>query len=254
LDELEKLAPLSWQEDFDNAGLQVGDASQEARAALLCVDVTEEVVDEALQKACNLIVSHHPLAFRPFKSLTGKTYVERCLMKACKEGLCIYAAHTNLDNAPGGVNYQMASMLGLENVRILSPDPQKGGAGSGAIGELPADEAALDFLLRLKNVFHLAALKHSALPAKPLRRIALCGGSGAFLWKEALQAGADAFVTGEAKYNDFFDVEGRILLAAIGHYESEACTKELFQSIISKKFPTFALYFSRLNSNPVKYL
>ena len=124
LKEIEEYAPLPLQEGFDNAGVQVGDVNQPAHGALLCLDVTEEVIDEALELGCNLIISHHPLAFRPFKSLTGKSYIERCLMKACKYDLVIYAAHTNLDNANGGVNFKLAELIGLQNVRVLSPQKQ----------------------------------------------------------------------------------------------------------------------------------
>ena len=121
LKEIERYAPLPLQESFDNAGVQAGDVNQPASGALLCLDVTEEIVDEAIAKGCNLIISHHPLAFKPFKSLTGSTYIERCMMKACKYDLVIYAAHTNLDNAPGGVNFKLAEILGLQNIRVLSP-------------------------------------------------------------------------------------------------------------------------------------
>lgn len=124
LREIEHYAPLPLQEGFDNAGVQVGDVNQHATGVLLCLDVTEEVLDEAIEMGCNLIISHHPLAFKSFKSLTGSNYIERCMMKACKYDLVVYAAHTNLDNAVGGVNYRLAELIGLQNVRILSP--QKG--------------------------------------------------------------------------------------------------------------------------------
>ncbi len=358
LKEIEQYAPLPLQEGFDNAGVQVGDVNQEVTGVLLCLDVTEEVIDEALETGSNLIVSHHPLAFRAFKSLTGATYIERCLMKACKFDLVVYAAHTNLDNAVGGVNYRLAELIGLQNIRVLAP--QKGAllklvtfvpdgyadlmrntlfnagaghignydscsynlkgegtfrakegchpfcgeigavhtekevrietilpsyrkaavlrallsvhpyeepaydfypldnvweqAGSGVVGELPEEEDELSFLQRIKELFHVKCIKHSAFTGNPIREVALCGGSGAFLIKDAISYGADVFITGEAKYNDFYDVEDRILLAVIGHYESEVCTKEIFYNIISKKFPTFAVHFSNVNSNPVKYL
>ena len=358
LKEIEEYAPLPLQEGFDNAGVQVGDVNQPAHGALLCLDVTEEVIDEALELGCNLIISHHPLAFRPFKSLTGKSYIERCLMKACKYDLVIYAAHTNLDNANGGVNFKLAELIGLQNVRVLSPQKQallkivtfvpesyadlvrttlfnagagrignydsssfnlpgegtfranegchpfcgeigalhtekeirietilpafrKGAVmqallsvhpyeepafdfyllenrweqvGSGVVGELPEEEDEMSFLQRIKELFQVGCVKHSPLTGRPIREVALCGGSGAFLINDAINYGADIFITGEAKYNDFYDVEDRILLATIGHYESEVCTKEIFYSIISRKFPTFALHLSNVNSNPVKYL
>ena len=358
LKELETLAPLPLQESFDNAGVQVGDVEQEAVGALLCLDVTEAVVDEAIEKGCNLIISHHPLAFKPFKSLTGRTYVERCLIKACKYDLVIYAAHTNLDNAFGGVNYRLAEHIGLQRVRTLSPqknallklavfvpeahaevvrnalfdagaghighydkcsfnvtgegtfragentrpfcgetgklhyekevrietilpafrksvvtcallsahpyeepafdfyplDNAWNASGSGIIGELPESEKATDFLLRIKNTFRAVCVKHSALTEKPVCKVAVCGGSGAFLIPEAMAAGADVFVTGEAKYNDFLDVENKLLLAVIGHYETEICTKDIFFDFMSKKIPTFAVQISNRSSNPVKYL
>ena len=356
--EIELYAPLPLQESFDNAGVQVGDVNQEATGALLCLDVTEEVIDEAIEENCNLIIAHHPLAFRSFKSLTGRNYIERCMMKACKYDLVVYAAHTNLDNAVGGVNYRLAELIGLQNVRILSPQKEAllklvtfvpeshadlvrttlfnagagkvgnydsssfnlhgtgtfragegchpfcgevgelhtesevrietilpayrkgtvlrallsvhpyeepafdfyrlenswGQAGSGVVGELPEEEEELAFLQRIKDLFHVGCVKYSALTGNPIREVAICGGSGAFLINDAIAYGADVFITGEAKYNDFYDVEDRILLAVIGHYESEVCTKDIFYSIISKKFPTFAVLFSNVNSNPVKYL
>lgn len=255
LKEIERYAPLPLQEDFDNAGVQVGNVNQPATGALLCLDVTEEVIDEALELECNLIISHHPLAFKSFKSLTGATYIERCMMKACKHDLVVYAAHTNLDNAYGGVNFRLAEMIGLQNVRVLSPKPGSNNqAGSGIVGELLEDEDEMSFLQRIKYIFHVPCVKHSPLTGKTVREVALCGGSGAFLINEAVAYGADVFITGEARYNDFYNVEDRILLAVIGHYESEVCTKDIFYDILTKKFPTFALHFSNVNSNPVKYL
>lgn len=358
LKEIERHAPLSLQEDFDNAGVQVGNINQQATGALLCLDVTEEIVDEAINAGFNLIISHHPLAFKPFKSLTGKNYIERCMIKACKNDIVIYSAHTNLDNASGGVNYKLAEMFGLEEVRILSPQknnliklvtfvpedaaealrkalfkagaghignysscsfnaegsgtflamenthPYRGEigqlhmekeirietvfpsymkssvissllsvhpyeepafdlyklenawqqAGSGIIGNLPEWEDELIFLQRIKDVLNVECLKHSSLTGRKLRTVAICGGNGAFLINDATASGADIFITGEAKYNDFYDVENKILLAVIGHYESEICTKDIFFHIISKKFPTFAVQNSIVNSNPIKYL
>lgn len=358
LKEIELYAPLPLQENYDNAGVQVGDVNQYATGALLCLDVTEEVIEEAIDRGCNLIISHHPLAFRSFKSLTGRTYVERCMIKACKQDLVIYAAHTNLDNAYGGVNFRLAELLGLQNVRVLSPqedsllklvtyvpEAQAEGvrhalfnagagsignydccsynlqgegtfraqegchpfcgeigilhrerevrietvlpafkksavlrallsahpyeepaydfyplrnswaqAGSGVVGELPDAEDELDFLERVKAILKVDCVKYSKPTGRPVREVALCGGSGAFLIKDAIAYGADVLITGEAKYNDFYDVEDHILLAVVGHYESEVCTKDIFYNVISKKFPTFAVHFSNVNQNPVNYL
>lgn len=355
---LEEFAPLPLQDGFDNAGLQVGDPSQKARGILLCLDVTEEVVDEAIELDCNLIISHHPLLFKPLKSLTGKSYVERCVIKACKNDLVIYSAHTNLDNAYGGVNFHIAEKIGLQNIRVLSPKQDNllklvtfvpkaqaenvrnalfnagaGGignydscsfnvagegtfraselanpfvgeigevhteaeirievilpsfrkvavrrallathpyeepaydfyplsnswsrVGAGVVGELPTEEDEELFLQRLKTIFNLKSIKHSPFSGRKIREVALCGGSGAFLIPEAIAYGADAFITGEARYNDYYDVEDRILLAVIGHFESEVGTKELFYDIITKKIPNFAIHFSTVNTNPVNYM
>lgn len=358
LREIERLAPTALQESYDHTGLQVGDVNQPARGALLCVDVTEAVVDEAIAHDCNLIIAHHPLLFRPLRELTGADYVQRCVAKACRNNLVIYAAHTNLDNATGGVNYKLAELLGLRNTRILRPlsdgllklvtfvpeahadavraaladagaghigaydacsfssrgegrfrategcQPYVGTvgalhvepevrvetvlprhlrstvvrallaahpyeevaydlyplsnawsqAGSGAVGELAEPMSEADFLHHLKSVLRVPCVRHSALRNRPVRRVALCGGSGAFLWRDAAAAGADVFVTGEAKYNDYFDVEDSILLAVVGHYESERCTVDLFHEIISSKHPTFALRNSETSINPITYL
>ena len=355
---IEQLAPLPLQEDYDNSGLQVGDQSREATGVLLSIDVTENVIDEAIALGCNLIISHHPLAFRPFKSLTGKNYVERCMMKAIKNDIAIYAAHTNLDNAQGGVNFKLAEMLELQNVKILQPKenallkfvttvpvlhadsvrnalfnagaghignydscsynlkgegtfrPREGANphigeidtlhvepevrietvipimkkeevlrallavhpyeepvfdlfpianewgqnGSGVVGVLPEAMPEQEFLYLLKDIFNLPTIRHTKIEGREIRDVAICGGAGASLLPRAISYGADAFITGEARYNDYYDVEGRILLAVVGHYESEICTKDIFFDHISKKFPTFALHKSAFDSNPVKYL
>ena len=355
---IENLAPVPLQEDFDNSGLQVGDINREATAALLSLDVTESVIDEAVSLGCNLIISHHPLAFKPFKSLTGRTYIERCMIKAIKHDIVIYAAHTNLDNASQGVNFKLAEMLGLQQLRILSPkkdsllklvtfvpeshveyvrnalfnagagnignydscsfnlhgegtfranesaNPFVGNAGklhsekevrietvlpgfkqadvlrallsvhpyeepaydfyplkndwaqvgSGVVGVLPEPIPEQEFLYLLKDVFNLPTIRHTKLQNREIHDVALCGGAGAFLVPEAIAYGADAFITGEARYNDFYDVDSHLLLAVVGHYESEICTKEIFFDVISKKFPTFVVHKSAFDSNPVKYL
>lgn len=358
LQTIEQLAPLPLQESYDNSGLQVGDVNREVTGILLCIDVTEDVIEEAISLGCNLVISHHPIAFRPFKSLTGKNYVERCMIQAIRNNIALYAAHTNLDNARGGVNYRLAQMLELQNVKILQPlenallkfvttvplqyaesvrnalfnagaghignydscsynlsgegtfrakegaNPHIGEIdrlhfepevrietvipvmkreevlrallavhpyeepvfdlypiannwpqhGSGVVGVLPEPMPEQEFLYLLKDIFNLPTIQHSKMQGREIRDVALCGGAGAFLIPQAITYGADAFITGEAKYNDFFDVEGRILLAVVGHYESEICTKEIFFEIISRKFPTFALHKSAFDSNPVKYL
>lgn len=355
---VETLAPLPLQESYDNSGVQIGDINQEVTSVLLCIDVTEKVIQEAIQLGSNLIISHHPLAFRKFKSLTGKSYVERCLIKACKYDIVVYAAHTNLDNTYKGVNYQLAKSLNLQNVRILAPQKEmltklvtfvpmthvdivrnalfNGGAGcigeydlcsyniqgkgtfragvktnpycgkkeelhieeemrievilpsfkqrevltsllavhpyeepaydfyklenestqsgSGIVGTLaePMDEE--EFLYYLKDIFNLSSIQHTAYRNVQIRDVALCGGSGAFLIPNAMSYGADIFITGEAKYNDFYDVEDKLMLAVIGHYESEICTKDIFYALLADKYSNLQINMSRCDSNPVKYL
>ena len=355
---VEQLAPLALQENYDNSGVQVGDVNQEARAALLCIDVTEEVVDEAIALGCNLIISHHPLAFKAFKSLTGKNYLERCMIKACKYDIVIYAAHTNLDNAYDGVNYYLAKMFNLQHVKILSPqtnallklvtfvpsshlevlktglfnagagtvgnydkcsynsigegtfragegtDPFCGKigelhtetecrlevvlpvfrkmevlrallathpyeepaydfyslendwvqAGTGIVGSLPEPMDEEDFLYLVKDTLRLNVLQHSQNIGKMISDVAICGGSGSFLIPQAIKHGADVLITGEARYNDFYDVEDKILLAVVGHYESEIFTKDLFYDLLSNKFTNFAVHKSGYDGNPIKYL
>lgn len=253
LQSIEAYAPLPLQESFDNSGVQVGDTSQLATGVLLCLDITEETIDEAIEHKCNLIVSHHPIAFRPFKSLTGATYVERCMIKACKSDIVLYAAHTNLDNTIGGVSHRMAEKIGLQNISIMDPHPATG-TGCGVIGEFADEKTEMSFLQHVKQVFNCKRISHSVGIGKPIKKVAICSGSGAFMIQNAIRAGAEAFISGEAKYNDYYDVEDRILLTIIGHYESEECTKELFYDIISKEFPNFAVHFSNVNSNPVNYL
>lgn len=358
LQTIEQLAPLSLQESWDNSGVQIGDINQEVRSVLLCIDVTEDVLDEAVRLNCNLIISHHPIIFKAMKSLTGRNYVERCLIKACKHDITLYAAHTNLDNAVGGVNFQLAKILGLQQVRILSPQKKsllklvtfvphdyaervrnvlfnagaghignydlcsyntKGEgtfrasentnpfcgekselhkesetrievvlpvfkqaevlsallaihpyeepvcdfymlenlweqAGSGIVGSLQEPMEEEDFLYFLKDTLKLSSIQHSSYRGSQIRDVALCGGSASFLIPQAITYGADIFITGEAKYNDFYDVENKIMLATVGHYESEVCTKNIFFDLLSDKYPDLKLNLSEFDVNPVRYL
>ena len=355
---LERFAPLPLQDGFDNAGLQIGLTEAEATGALLCLDVTEAVLDEAIALGYNLVVAHHPLLFKGYKSITGRDYVERCILKAIKNDLVIYAAHTNLDNAVQGVNYKIAEKIGLSNVRILEPKEQSllklvtfvphhyadslrkvlfavgcgcignydscsynlegtgtfraqenthpycgqigelhsepevrietvlpaylkqtvlktlrsvhpyeepafdfyqlenswTQVGSGIIGELDSPETELDFLKRIKKTFEVGCLKHNKLIGREIQTVALCGGAGAFLMPQAIRQGADVFLTGEIKYHEYFGHDQDILLAEIGHYESEQYTKEIFQTIIRDSFPNLETQISKVNTNPIKYL
>jgi dinuclear metal center YbgI/SA1388 family protein len=330
---LETIAPPAYQESYDNAGLIVGDAAAEIRGVLVCLDSTEAIVEEALERGCNLIVAHHPIVFKGLKRLTGSTYVERTVMKAIKHDIAIYAIHTNLDNVyHQGVNAKIAEMLGLADTRILAPKAVqqslsalvptwsagsfkrslgelglsaaaislvRAGAGqeqckvethfpaplqrqvlqalaqsldgqlpayqitavetphrqvgSGMIGRLPQAMPEADFLRFLKERMKVACIRHTALRGKPIETVALCGGAGGFLLGKAIAQQADVFITADYKYHEFFDADGRILIADIGHFESEQFTIELLYDIISQKFSNFAAYSAKAVTNPVHY-
>ena len=255
LDALEQYAPLPLQDGFDNAGLQIGlTEEQEVAGALLCLDVTEEIIDEAVRKGCNVVIAHHPLLFHGLKSITGKSYVERCVIKAIKNNIAIYAAHTNMDNAQGGVNYRIAETIGLTNLAFLDDKAGAIPAGSGIIGELPTAEDEKNFLLRLKSLFGIQCVRHNALCDRKVRRVALCGGAGGFLLSKAISLGADAFLTGEMRYHDYFGHEGDLLIAEMGHYESEQYTMDIFAEILSNQFPELKIVKTSLNTNPINYL
>lgn len=355
---LESLAPLAYQEDYDNSGLIVGHADQEITQVLISLDCTEAVVDEAVALGCQVIVSHHPIVFKGLKKFNGKTYVERVVEKAIKNSIAIYAIHTNLDHVSAGVNKRIADQLGLINTRILSPknnllkkiitfvplaqaeevrkalfaagagnignyseasfnsngtgtykagenaNPFAGElgkqhrepevrietvypanlenrvltalilahpyeevaydlypitnayseVGAGLIGELASPQEELDFIYFVKDVMKAEVVRHTVFTGKKVRKVAVCGGSGSFLLKQAIAAGANVFVTADFKYHEFFDAEGKLVVADIGHFETEQFTQELLAEIISKKFPTFAVRLTKINTNPVKYI
>ena len=253
-DALEQYAPLPLQDSYDNAGLQIGlTEEQEVTGALLCLDVTEAIIDEAERMGCNLVVAHHPLLFRGLKSITGSSYVERCVIKAIQKGIGIYAAHTNLDNAEGGVNYRIAEKLGLVNLTFLDAKPGVA-AGAGVVGELPTEEDEKSFLERVKALFGIQCLRHNQLTGRKIRRVALCGGAGGFLLTNAIAQGADAFLTGEMRYHDYFGHEGELLIAEMGHYESEQYTIDIFAEVLNHHFPELKIVKTTLNTNPINYL
>ncbi len=251
---LEEFAPLALQDGYDNAGLQIGLAEDaDASGALLCLDVTEDVIDEAIQKGCNMVVSHHPLLFRPLKSIAGRDYIERCVVKAIKNDITIYSAHTNLDSARGGVNHMIAERLGLHDVEWLSPK-EGYDAGEGVIGELPEALSADEFLNKVKDTFHVGCVRYNKREPRAIRRVALCGGAGAFLIPKAVAKGADAFLTGEIGYHRFFGYDDSILLMELGHFESEQYTMDILQSIINKVAPDLKVLHTTVETNPIKYL
>ncbi len=356
---LESFAPLAYQESYDNAGLICGNKNMEITSGLICLDSTEEVIDEAIANGCNLVIAHHPIVFSGLKKFNGNNYVERVIIKAIQNNIAIYAAHTNLDNVHNGVNAKIAEKLGLINCKVLAPSkgatlkklvtycPEdkaeeirialfKVGAGhianydecsftssgigtfrageganpyvgeqgkqhqenevrietiypahseselikalcaahpyeevaydlfpitninyrvgAGIIGELDAEMNEMDFLKNIKKVMKAEGIRYTALRDKKIKRVAVCGGAGSFLLADAIKNEADIFITADFKYHQFFDAENRIIIADIGHYESEQYTNELFYEILRKKFNTFALLISKINTNPIKYL
>ncbi|MBP5498421.1 MAG: Nif3-like dinuclear metal center hexameric protein [Muribaculaceae bacterium] len=251
---IETVAPLSLQEDFDNAGIQVGNEQDELRGILLCTDVTEPIVEEAIEKGRNLIISHHPLIFHPIKKIAGQTHIERIIALAIKNDISIYCAHTNMDSAPGGVNHVIAAKMGLTDVTFMDPKEGENGVnGIGVIGNCTPQKAS-DFLKKVKETFGVATLRFSGDTSKVIRRVALCGGAGGFLLNKAIELGADIFVTADLRYHEFMGHEDTIIIADIGHYESEHFTKEIFFDIITKKNPNFAVSFAQTEENQIKYI
>ncbi len=254
LDALESFAPLPLQESYDNAGLQIGLTEAEVSGVLLCLDVTEEVVDEAIRRGCNLIVSHHPLIFRKLAHVTGATYVERCVAKAIKNDVAIASMHTNLDSAQGGVNHKIAEKMGLQSVSGIGEEKCVNGVmgASGVIGNFAKPMVAKDFISMLKDTFHVECVQANALLSRDIKKVAICGGAGSFLLDDAIKAGADAFVTGEMHYHEFFGHEGEIQIAVIGHYQSEQFTAEVLRSIIQPL--GVECHISEINTNPIMYI
>jgi len=354
---LETLAPLSSQESYDNSGLLVGDENSELTNALLTLDCTEEIIYEAKEKGCNLIIAHHPIIFKGLKKLNGKNYVERTIIKAIQNNIAIYAIHTNLDNYRFGVNHEIATRLGLINTRILQPKsdvlhklvvlcpndfaeqvaqalfdagagkignysecsyeslgtgafkPNKNSnptigtigerekvaetkleiicsshslnqvvsamqaahpyeevaydliplqnknnyEGAGMIAELETPIKTVDFLKQLKQTFKTECIRHTELVKPTIQTVAFCGGSGSFLLSSAIGQKADIYITGDFKYHEFFDADKNIVIADIGHYESEQFTPNLLNRILKKKFINFAPHLSEISTNPINY-
>ncbi|HEX8061002.1 MAG TPA: Nif3-like dinuclear metal center hexameric protein [Cyclobacteriaceae bacterium] len=355
---LEALAPPAFQEDYDNSGLITGDPSLAVTSVLITLDCTEEVVHEAITLGANLVIAHHPIVFSGLKKITGKTYVERTVIKAIKHDVAIYAIHTNLDNVYAGVNHKIAEQIGLTNLRILRPRKETLGklvtfipkenadevlaalhqagagnvgnykncsftvagtgtfmptgsaqphigelnvqekvnevraevifpvhleskilsalrkahpyeevayyiqhiqnesqdVGSGMVGELETPEEPIKFLERLKHSMNTNCVRYTSIVKPEVKVVAVCGGSGSFLLQDAIRANADVFVSADFKYHEFFDSDGKITIADIGHYESEQFTKELISEVLREKFRTFAINFSKTVTNPIRYL
>ena len=253
---LEGYASLQYQESYDNCGLIVGNENTETKGALITLDCTEEVMNEAIAEDCNLIIAHHPIIFNGLKKLNGSNYIERTVIKAIKNDLAIYAIHTNLDNVHNGVSAKIAEKLGLENCKVLATDPdfQNQQVGLGIIGELKEPIKTSKFLIEIKNIMQTNCIRYTSLVKEEVNRVAVCGGSGSVLLKNAKAANADIFISSDFKYHDFFDAEKDIVIADIGHYESEQFTKDLIYDLLVKNFTKFALRLSKVNTNPIKYL
>jgi dinuclear metal center YbgI/SA1388 family protein len=355
--QLEQWAPPIWQESYDNSGLLTGNPSQEIQGILITLDCTEEVVQEAITKGCNMIIAHHPIIFKGLKSLTGKNYVERTIIDAIKNDVAIYAIHTNLDHVHTGVNAKICQLLGLERTAILAPksdalmklvtfvpqdqtdrvlealhqagagqignyshcsfrvpgmgaflpndhaNPTIGQArqlekvpedrlevlvpvhakyeilsalkathpyeevayylqpianthqevGAGMTGYLPEPMPEVEFLQMVKEKMGPACIKHTPLREKKIKKVAVCGGAGSFLINKAIASKADIYITSDIKYHEFFEADKHIVVADIGHYESEQFTKELIFEYLTKKFSTFAFYLSETQTNPIRY-
>ena len=250
IDALESFAPLPLQDDYDNSGLQVGTTETEVSGVLLCLDVTRQVVDEAINNGCNMIISHHPLLFRPLKRLTDDS-IGSIVMSSVRVGITVYASHTNLDNAFKGVNMRIANVLGLTDVKPL--DEQPDGNGAGIIGRFPKSMTEQQLLALVKEKFGVTCIRHNGELGRPIKRMAVCGGSGAFLTDKAVEQGADAFMTGEIGYHRFFGYDGTIKLIEAGHFESEQFTVDLIADILKEAFPKLRVLKTSNKTNPINY-
>lgn len=250
---LEEIAPLNQAEDFDNVGLLIGEDTTKVSGVLVTLDTLEETIDEAISKNCNLVVSFHPIIFSGLKKINGNTYVERVVLKAIQNNIAIYATHTALDNSKVGVSAKMCEVLGLTNQKILIPKEDKN-TGMGMIGELQEPMSENDFLNYTKMIFNTECIRHSNTIGKSIQKVAVLGGSGSFAIENALIKKADAYISADFKYHDFFKAEEKILLIDVGHYESEQFTKNLLVEYLTKKFTSFAVILSEKSTNPIYYL
>lgn len=252
---LEGVAPPHLQESYDNAGLIVGSPDDTVTGILFCLDSTEEIIEEAVRRGCNMVVAHHPIVFRGLKRFNGSSYVERTVIRAIRERVAVYAIHTNLDNVYfRGVNSKIAEKLGLTGTAILSPRAGQEHVGAGLVGNLRKPMTESYFLQHVRNTMNAPCIRHTRLLGRNVSRVAVCGGAGSFLLSDAIRAGADAFVSADFKYHEFFDAEDKLVVADIGHFESEQYTIQLLFDIIREKYPTFALHLTEVRTNPVYYL
>ena len=254
-DRIESFAPLSLQESYDNAGLIVGRYDDTLQGGvLLAVDVTDEVIDEAIERGCKMIVTHHPIVFHPLKRFNSASLVERCVERAIKHDIALYACHTNLDSARHGMSWRLGQLLGVENMQVLESTEE--GVGFGSVGELAEPMKTEEFFARLKSVLGCGAVRHSAVVTSSVKRVAICTGAGGSMIGAAAASGCDVYVTADVKYNDYYTPDGRFILCDVGHFESEYCAIDLLFDILadlSKIFSNFALHKSANSKNPMNY-
>jgi len=249
IDTIESVAPLKWQEEWDNSGLQVGDRNADIRAALLTTDLTESVVDEAIEQHCDLIISHHPLLFHGLKTVTGATPQQRIVEKAILHHIAIYSSHTAMDVYLNGVSGKMAEKIGLRDYHILSPNPENEKVGLGVVGQSSSPLTFSDLLACIKKAFDAPMLRYIVGPKTMVQTIAICGGAGAELMDAAIEVGADVFISADMKYHEMAEAEEKIGLVDIDHWVSEHFTTEIFQELLQGKVTT---YISKEDHSPIK--
>jgi dinuclear metal center YbgI/SA1388 family protein len=248
--------PTSIAEDFDNVGLIIGDPESKITSILVTLDTTENVVEEAINKGCNLIVSYHPIIFNGLKQITNDNYVQKSVIKAVKNNISVYAIHTSLDNYPKGISYLLSDLIGLKNISVLLPKEEKLNKikrGMGSIGELEKPMYEITFFDLLKNKLGLKYLRHSNKLNKKISKVSVVVGSGSFAIKDSIESNVDAFITSDFKYHNFFEADNKAILIDIGHYESEKHIKMFIKEFLNKKLPNFTVLLSEQNINPVNY-
>lgn len=247
---IEAFAPLDLQESWDNSGFCIGNADSEVSSAVVGLDCTEELVAEALEVGADMVITHHPLIFGGVKRISMSDSTGRTVIEAVKNGITVYACHTNMDKVLGGVSGTAAAALGLQGVEVLDRDAD--GNGLGIVGTLPVPMHYRDFLSLVKSAMDVEALRFSEPVGKPLSRVALCGGSGSSLIQAAAAAGADAYVCGDVSYHHFYAPDG-MMIVDIGHFESECKITDIICGIVREKFPNFAIHTGKRSENPVHY-
>ena len=229
--------------------MQVGDTGRDIQSVLLTTDITEAVVTEAIERGCQLIISHHPLLFHGLKQVCGQTPQARVVEMAIKHNIAIYSAHTSLDSVVGGINTRLADKLGITNYRILVPSENEK-TGLGVIGQLPAPVAYEDFLARIHDTLDCTYVRYTRPRKETIQTVALCGGSGAEFIETAIEQGADVYLTADCKYHEFQDAEERIGLIDIDHWCSEHHAREIFLDILAPLGIT--CYISNNDKTPIQ--